>query len=467
MTRRSIGLRWAALIPGVLLYFLPVPGLSGQQRHLLAVFATTIISLAAQPVPMAVSVVVAMTVLALTGTLPGAQVLTGFSNTTVWLIFTAFLFAHTLTVTGLGRRVAYVFIERFGRSALTLAYSIAGADLVVAPFVPSDTARGGGLILPITRSLAQIFGSEPGPTANRLGAFLTLSAFHANYTVSAMFLTGMAANALIAEFARKIAHVNLTWGNWALAASLPGLVTLALAPYVIYRLHPPEVRDTQAAQAHAAGELAQMGPMSRREIVLSVIFLAVMAGWVTSPWHGVNNTFVALAGISAILLCRVVTWDELLSEGRAWDALIWFGPLIMMSDALNESGVIRILSITLFQTMHGWSWPVAAVALVVSYLYLHYAFASLTAHVMALYPSFLAAGVAAGAPPLAMALALAFFSSLDAAMTHYGTGSAPVFFGAGYVAQGMWWRLGLLLSLMNLVIWLGIGPLWWKALGMW
>jgi DASS family divalent anion:Na+ symporter len=100
-------------------------------------------------------------------------------------------------------------------------------------------------------------------------------------------------------------------------------------------------------------------------------------------------------------------------------------------------------------------------------LYLHYAFASMTAHVMALYPSFLTAGVAAGAPPLAMALVLAFFSSLDAAMTHYGTGSAPVFFGAGYVTQGMWWRLGLLLSLMNLVIWLGIGPLWWKALGMW
>jgi len=468
MTRRSIGLRWAAvLIPGVLLYFLPLPGLSAPQRHLLAVFAATIVSLAAQPVPMAVSVVVAMTTLALTGTLPGAQVLTGFSNATVWLIFTAFLFARAVMVTGLGRRVAYLFIQRFGRSALTLGYSMAGANLVLAPFVPSDTARGGGIIFPITRSLAQVFGSEPGPTANRLGTFLILSAFHTNYTVSAMFLTGMAANAMIAEFARKIAHVDLTWGNWALAALLPGFLTLALAPYVIYRLHPPEVRDTQAARAHAAEELAQMGPMSRRETTLSLIFLAVMGGWVTSPWHGVNNTIVALAGISAILLCRVVTWDELLSEGRAWDALIWFGPMVMMSEALTESGVIRILSSVLFHGMRGWSWPMAAVALAVAYLYLHYAFASLTAHVMALYPSFLAAGVAAGAPPLAMALVLAFFSSLDAAMTHYGTGSAPVFFGAGYVAQGTWWRIGGLLSLMNLVIWLGIGPLWWKALGMW
>src|ERR1039458_7461830 len=116
MTRRSSGLRWAAvLIPGVLLYFLPLPGLSAPQRHLLAVFAATIISLAAQPVPMAVSVVVAMTTLALTGTLPGNQVLTGFSNATVWLIFTAFLFARAVTVTGLGRRVAYLLDRKSTR----------------------------------------------------------------------------------------------------------------------------------------------------------------------------------------------------------------------------------------------------------------------------------------------------------------------------------------------------------------
>ncbi len=468
MTRRRTGLRWAVvLIPGALLYFLPAPGLSAAQRHLLAVFAATIVSLAAQPVPMGVSVVVAMTTLALTGTLPGAQVLTGFSNPTLWLIFSAFLFARALTATGLGLRVAYVFIRRFGRSALTLGYSLAGANLVVAPFVPSDTARGGGIIFPIARSLAQVFGSEPGPTANRMGAFLMLSAFHTNYAVSAMFLTAMASNALIADFARNIAHVELTWGRWALAASLPGILTLALAPYIIYRVHPPEVRDTQAARAHATDELAKLGPMSRREITLSLIFLGVMGGWVTSPWHGVNNTFVALAGVSAILLCRVLAWDELLGERRAWDALIWFGPLLMMADALNESGVIRILSSALFQGMRGWSWPVAAIALAVGYLYLHYGFASMTAHVMALYASFLAAGVAAGAPPLCMSLVLAFFSSLDAAMTHYGTGSAPVFFGAGYVSQGAWWRLGFLLSLVNLAIWLGVGPVWWKVLGMW
>ncbi|HLJ45395.1 MAG TPA: DASS family sodium-coupled anion symporter [Bryobacteraceae bacterium] len=460
--------RWAiVLIPALLLYFLPVPALNVQQRHLLAVFVATIISLVAQPVPMGVSVVLAMTTLVLTGTLPGPRVLSGFSNATVWLIFTAFLFAKAVTGTGFGMRIAYWFVRQFGHSALTLGYSVAASDVALAPFVPSDTARGGGIIYPIARSLAQVFESEPGPTAGRIGSFLMLVGFHATYTASAMFLTGMAANPLIVEFAHKIGHVELTWIQWALAASVPGLLTLVIVPFLIYRWCPPEVRDTRAAQRHAMEELRRMGPLSRQERWLVIILAGVMAGWVTSPWHGLHNAFVALAGVSAILICRVLTWDDLLHETKAWDALIWFAPLIMMADALQELGVIHILSTAIFDHLKGLAWPVAALLIAIAYLYVHYGFASMTAHVTALYPGFLAAGLAAGAPPLLMAMVLAFFSNLDAATTHYGTGSAPVYFGAGYVSQATWWRLGFFISLVDLVIWLGIGPWWWKLLGMW
>jgi DASS family divalent anion:Na+ symporter len=460
--------RWTiVLAPALLLYFLPVPGLNPSQRHLLAIFIGTIISLVAQPVVMGVSVLLAMTILVLTNTLPGAKVLSGFSNATVWLIFTAFLFARAITATGFGLRIAYLFVRRFGHSALTLGYSVAASDLALAPFIPSDTARGGGVIYPIARSLAQVFGSEPGPTSGRIGAFLMLIGFHSTYTTSAMFLTGMAANPLIAEMASKIAHVELTWGQWALAAAVPGLVSLTVVPYLIYRLSPPEIRDTRAAQQHALEELHRMGPLSDREWRLLAILLGVMAGWVTSPWHGLHNAFVALAGVSAILLGRVLAWDDLLHETKAWDALIWFAGLLMMADALFDSGVIKIVSSAVFSRMSGWPWPLAAAVLACTYLYVHYGFASMTAHVTALYPGFLAAGLAAGAPPLLMALLLAFFSNLDAAMTHYGTGSAPVYFGAGYVSQTTWWRLGFLISLVNLFIWLGAGSLWWKALGMW
>ena len=460
--------RWAAVLaPGLLLYLLPLPDLNTIQRHLLAIFVATIVALVAQPMPMGASVVVAMTLLALTRTLTPAKALSGFSNVTVWLIFVAFLFGRAFTVTGLGKRVGYLFIRRFARSPLSLGYSLAAADLVLAPFIPSDTARGGSVIFPVTRSVASALGSEPGPTAGRAGAYLVLASFHTCYTASAMFLTSMAANPLIAEFARRVGHVELTWMRWFAGASVPGFLTLIIVPWLLCRLLKPELHDMAPARELARIELLQMGSFRSQEKWLAAILLAVMAGWVTSDWHGISNTFVALAGLSAILLTGVLTWEDLLGERRAWDALIWFAPLLMMSDALNETGVIKLLSGKLFGLMVGWPWMLVLMALAVSYLYLHYGFASLTAHTMALYPGFLGAALAAGVPPLLAALPLAYLSSLNASLTHYGTGSAPVFFGAGYVSQWEWWRLGFLISVVDLIVWMGLGICWWKLLGFW
>jgi DASS family divalent anion:Na+ symporter len=455
------------LIPALLLWFFPVAGLASAQAHLLAVFAGTIIALVAQPVPMGVSVIIGVTTLALTGTLTPEQALSGFSNVTVWLIFTAFLFSRAVTATGFGTRIGYLFIQRFARTPLSLGYSLAAADFVLAPFIPSDTARGGGIVFPVVRSVAANFGSEPGPKAKLIGEFLILVSYHTTYTASAIFFTGMAANPLIAEFAHKIGHVEITWMRWLEGSIVPGALTLILAPLVIRKLAPPQVRDTGAAREFAREELKRMGPMQRREKWLVAILLAVMAGWITSPWHGVSNTVVALGGLSAILLAGVLEWEDLLAERRAWDALIWFAGLVMMSTMLVNGGAIRTLSATWFHTLAGWPWQVALIALVISYLYIHYGFASMTAHITALYPAFFTAALASGAPPMLAALPLAYFSNLDAGITHYGTGSAPVFFGAGYVRQSDWWRIGFLLSLLNLVIWLGIGMWWWKLIGLW
>jgi len=462
------GGRWlAVLVPGLLLYFIPVLGLTAVQAHLLAIFVATIVALVAQPVPMAVSVLLALTLLDLTGTLAPAKIFSGFANVTVWLIFSAFLFARAVTSTGFGARVGYLFVGAFGRTSLSLGYSLAASDLVLAPFVPSDTARGGGVIYPIVRSIAAELGSEPGPTAGRMGTFLVLNSFHTTYTASAMFLTSMAANPLIADFARRIAHVELTWMRWFAGSVVPGFLTLAIVPWVIHKLFPPEIRDMAPAREFARRELKKMGPMRRPEWTLVVVMSGVVIGWITSPWHGIPNTFVALAGVCTLLLLRVLTWDELLREKRAWDALVWFAGLIMMSDQLNEAGVIKIFSSRLFSQIAGWPWMLSLVALVVAYNYIHYGFASMTAHLTALYPGFLAAALAAGVPPLLAALPLAYFSSLDAAMKHYGTGSAPVFFESGYVKQGAWWRAGLLISLIDMLLWMGVGMWWWKLIGLW
>ena len=468
MTAGGTAWRWCVvLIPGTLLYAMPLAGFDPAQRHLLAVFVATIIALVAQPVPMGVAALAAVSLLAVTRTLEPARVLAGFGDTTVWLVFSAFLLALAVTITGLGSRIAYGCIQRFGRGPLSLGYSLAAAGLTLAPFVPSDTGRGGGILFPITRSIAQAMGSEPGSSSGRIGRFLTLVAFHANYTASAMFLTAMAANPLIAAFVRDAGLVQMTWAQWAMGALVPGLLSLAIVPLVIRALHPPESHDVRPARLLARAQLAARGPMTRGERLLALVLLGVMSAWVTQPWHHLHPTVVALCGVTSLLILRVMTWQDLLSETRAWDALVWFASLVMMASELNKAGVIAILSKTFFSELVGLPWIATLVLLAVGYFYIHYAFASLTAHVTALYPAFLAAAVAADVPPLLAAMPLAYFSSLNAGLTHYSTGSAPVFFAGGYVSQGDWWRTGLIVSLVNLVLWLGVGMAWWKVLGWW
>jgi len=459
--------RWAVvLIPSLLLYLIPLPGFSPFQSHLIAIFLGAIIALVAQPIAMGASVILAMTLLVLTNTLSAPRALAGFANPVVWMIFSAFIFARAMMLTGLGQRIAFLLIRGFGHSSLTLAYCVAATNLIIAPFVPSDTGRGGGIIYPIARSLASAFDSEPGPTGNRLGAFLMLVGFHSTYTTSAMFLTSMVANPLAAGFAHSIAHIDLTWGVWALAGSVPGVLALTIIPWLLYRLHPPQIRDTEAARSLARLELEKMGPLSRNERWLAAILGAVMLGWVTTPWHPVPNTFVALGGLCAMVILEVLSWDTLIEERRAWDAVMWFAPLLMMADELAKSGVVTMLSKSAFGRIEGWPWLLGMTALVAIYLYVHYGFASMTAQTTALYSGFVTAAVATGAPPFVAAMPLAFFTSLNAGLTHYGTGSAPVFFGPGFVSQGLWWRLGFLMSLLNLAIWLGIGLAWWKVAGL-
>jgi DASS family divalent anion:Na+ symporter len=115
----------------------------------------------------------------------------------------------------------------------------------------------------------------------------------------------------------------------------------------------------------------------------------------------------------------------------------------------------------------GTDWVWAFVILSLVYFYSHYFFASNTAHVSSMYLPFLAVAIALGTPVVLAALVLGFSSNLFSSMTHYGTGPAPVFFGSGYVELNTWWRLGFMISVVNIIVWVGIGGVWWKILGLW
>lgn len=448
-------------------WLLPHAGFPPRSWGLLAVFAATVCALMTRPLPSGAVALLAITASTLLGLVPIQTALSGFANPTVWLIVAAFLFARGIAQTHVGERIAYRVIARFGASPLRLGYSIVLADLAMAPMTPSNTARAGGILFPITLSVARAFGSEPGPTAGLMGAFLMMTLYHGDLIVSAMFLTATAPNPLVAELARQGAGIDVSWTMWAWAAAVPGLTALVAVPLVVYRLCPPSVRDTGPAQALATDKLRAMGPMGRDERVMLAVFAVVLLLWLSAELHGASPTVIAYLGLALLLVTRVLDWQDILAETGAWDALIWFGGLVMLAGQLDAAGLPKAFAGAAAGSVGEWPWWWALALLMVVYLYAHYAFATLVSHVTAMFPAFFAVAVGLGAPPLLTALGFGYFSSLNAAITHYGTGPAPIVFGAGYLTQGQWWRIGFLVSIVHLLIWLPIGFLWWRIIGLW
>lgn len=434
--------------------------------QLFGLFAATVAGLILQPIPGGAMVLVAITLSAIVGGLTIQSALAGFGDPTVWLVLAAFFISRSLLNTGLARRIALLFVRLFGKTSIGVTYALAASDVALAAIIPSNGARSGGVTLPVVRSIAELYGSSPGPTAKKIGSYLMVAVYQSICVSAAMFLTGQASNPLAAQMAARN-DVHITWAGWFLAGLVPGLCSLAIIPIVVMKLYPPEVRKTPEAAEFAAEELRRMGPMSTQERILGFVFFCVCGMWATSGWHGIEIAVTALLGSVALLLTNVLTWEDVKAERSAWDIFIWYGGLVRLGRALDEGGVMRAFAEGIGSWFADTTWVVLFAVALIIYFYAHYAFASITTHLLSMYPPFLALLVVKGAPAGLMAYAFACFANLSAGLTNYGTTPSPMFFAQEYVTFKDWWRVGFVVSLVNIGIWATIGFAWWKLLGIW
>lgn len=475
-----------ALALGLLIWFgIPVPeGVTPNAWHLLALFVGAIAAIIGKAMPIGALSIIAVALVAVTGVTndkPGgaiADALSSFSNPLIWLIGISIMISRGIIKTGLGARIGYLFIAVWGKKTIGIAYSLALSELILAPVTPSNTARGGGIIHPIMRAIAGSYDSDPEKgTQGRMGRYLALTNYHANPITSAMFITATAPNPLVVDLIAKAtgADISLSWGTWALAMLLPGLVALALMPLVLYWLYPPEIKSTPNAAQFASERLKEMGPISRGEWIMLGVFGVLLLLWAGVPAMifgkaaAVNATTTAFIGLSLCLITGVLTWDDVIKEKSAWDTIVWFGALVMMASFLNKLGLIGWFAKTMESGIGhlGLGWVSASALLMLVYLYAHYMFASTTAHITAMFAAFYGAGLALGAPALPFALMMAAASNIMMTLTHYATGTSPVIFGSGYTTLGEWWKAGFVMSVVLVIVWVVVGSAWWKVLGYW
>ncbi|WP_440863638.1 DASS family sodium-coupled anion symporter [Symbiopectobacterium purcellii] len=460
---------FAVVVPivlGIAIWLAPVPAnLSPQAWHMFAIFAATIAAILTQPLPSGAVMLIALCVAIFTQTLTEAKALSGFASGTVWLIFCAYILSLGFVTSGLGKRIAYKILSLFGGSSLGIAYSLGISDLIMAPAMPSVTARSGGIIFPIARSINTVLGSTPGESGKKIGDFLTMVCFQFTPITGAIFLTGMAANPLVSSLAKNSLGVEITWSGWFIAAVLPALVCFCLMPLLVYKLVNPELKLTPEAKAMGREALSQLGPMTTTEKKVAFGFLLALVGWGTSLITGLSATSVGLGLAAYLFAVGAVDWKALLKDHAAWDTVIWFSVIISLATGLSDLGFIKWMAGLLGDLIQGFGAMETFVLLGVLYIYVHYLFATASGHVAALYVPFAATAIAAGAPPMMVAICFGIFSNLMWGNTEYGGGPGPIYFAQGYFTRPRFYKINAAVVTFNVVLTFSVGLLWWKLLG--
>ncbi|QDZ19865.1 sodium/sulfate symporter [Chloropicon primus] len=456
---------------GVIINFLvPRPdGITKEAWQLLSIFVSTVAGLVIGPLPVGAWAFAGVTTAIATKTLTFKAAFSSFSLDVIWLVVNAFFLAKGFVKSGLGDRVATYFVKLFGKSSLGLSYGLTVSEGILSPSMPSSTARCGGIYLPIIVSLAKQAGSLPGKTANKLGAFLAQAQLQTTAHLSSISLTGAAQNTLGLVLAANLGYaVSNPWITWFKAGIVPGLAGLFLTPLIVYKIMPPEIKETPDAPKAAAQKLKELGPMKKIEWMVAGTMMLTMVLWIFGDKLGIAGATAAMVGITLQMIGGVLTWDDLLKEKGAWDTLIWFAVLVAMSAQLKEFGLIGALSakVNAGLTAMNLGWPAVFITLHVAYFLLHYLFASQTAQLAALGSAFLATMIGAGTPPLLAALTIPFHTNLFGGMTHYASGQSAVFYGSGYYDMPTTFKVGGIVGITNLLIWGIVGGVWWKIIGL-
>lgn len=458
--RRTRIARVITLGVALILWFVPPPGqLSVQAWHLFAIFAATILSVMIGAFPILTASVIAVAAAVLSGTLPAATTYAGFSNPTIVLIIVAFLVARSVVKCGLGERLGHRAISLFGRSTLGLSYSIFAVDAVISPAFPSNTARS-GVLFPLAYSIADAAGAKPErQDRRRLGQYLMFSGMASLTLSSALWLTAMAGNPLGAEIARTYG-VEIGFGSWFIASSVPTLLAMVLVPLLLYKIIRPEVTAMPGARAEARKALAALGATTRDQKIVAWTFAGMVALWGSAATLGIDSTAVAFLGLGVLLATGVLTLGDIAKEGDVLATFIWFAALFTMSDQLNQLGFMEFLGGRMVMRLGGLPSWAAGVALVAVYVLLHYLFVSQTAHLLALFGVFLGVGVKLGVPAPLLAFQLLFANNYFAAIAPQGASANLLFVGSGYLSQEELYRLGAIHTGFCFLLYLLVGTPW-------
>lgn len=388
-----------------------------------------------------------------------------FANPIIFLFLGGFLLALAMQRWQLHRRVALNLIGLMGARPARIVGGFLLASALVSMWV-SNTATA-LMMLPIALSVVQLLPAGPaaGPAAKDFGTALLLAVAYGATTGGMATLIGTPPNALLAAYVEKVYGFSLGFGQWMLLGVPVMLVTLPVVYLVLtrasFRLGPDEVPGLAAL---IRDEQARLGPFSRGELGVTVIFVLTASGWILQPWLArlvplLTDTTIAMTGGLLLFLIPVdarrgrflMDWSA--TKGLPWDVLLLFGGGLSLAGNIERHGLSRYLG-SLCSGLE--SWPMLATLCLVCFgILMLTELTSNTATAATFLPIAAALALSLGQDPLLFLIPTALAANCSY-MLPVGTPPNAIVFASGHLTLPQMARAGMLLNLALVPIIVGL-----------
>jgi len=393
--------------------------------------------------------------------------LSGFADPINWLVLFAYQIGKAIEKTGLGKRVSYIILKYLGNSLMGIGYAIFVIELILAPFIPSNVARGGCIVLPIINSILENI-AQNYRVSSKVNDFLYLCGNHANLIISSIYLTGSASNPLLVSKVVSTfgSEYDLSFLKWFIGAIVPGALVILIVPKAISNYLGQGNIDLAQTKSYSAHKLRQMRDMSKDEKYLCLVFGICLTLWLTAGITGLDSSLITFIGVLFLITLNVLSWDDVLNNKEAWDSFFWLGGMIVMANQLSEVGISALIGdyiASIIEYIPLFSLQV--VFLFIFYFITMFFFSATNGHVIALAGPFMYAAERLFIPKGLTVPFLAYYTLLCACLTHYSCGTSVMYYCQSRIKTKTFITLGLIIGAIDVLIYSTIGTFWWKLLG--
>ena len=451
--------KWILYLIAVIIFFvvktIHLPEFNHNAHLTFAIFCVAAFLWITSALPLAITGIVILLFLPMTGAITTHQMYSYFGNDAVFFVLGAFILASPIMRSGISTRVAVGIISRFGKGPVRLLFSIFLLSLCMS-FIISEHAVA-AMLLPIVLEIVAATGVKPG---SRFGfaAFLAMG-WGACIGGTATLLGGARAP-LALGILQSTTGQSISFIGW-FVYSIPTVLIIALITFIlIYFLARNTTANIPAARAQLELHHTTLGKLSPREIYTILIIGLTVILWI---FYGtsVGLDVVAFIGVLLAFAFRITTWREVEKDVQ-WSIFIMYGSAIALSAALRDTGAATALVHIIINS--GIQSPLLIFVVMVLLAFVLTEAMSNAASVAVLMPIGLALAKQYHIDPKAMALGIATSAGLTF-MLPVSTPAMAIITSCKYVNPNHVLKWGALIKVLGIIILLLIAGFYWPLFG--